>query len=133
MPAKRFNHSVGLLLTELPTIGGGPDEHSFILRDHEISEGLGWGESGEVREPDRNPPNGETTTVRLHLDGGLTEADKTALAELLALHRERYKEARLFVSPGGHHYDQILDWCLAGAMPGAIEGAWGTESGEIDQ
>lgn len=127
MPATTFSHSVGVLITIDQTTPF-PDEHSFCLGDGTILPRMGWGCSGGVAYPSRNPPEGHVTTV--YLVGAFTEAAMTALSDLLAEHAARYKEARVFLGDTiTTHPDHaaIVRWVSSGCQPGSTLHGWGTD------
>lgn len=126
-----FRHSVGVLITDSQT-SPYPDEHSFRLDGDTIVELCGWGASGRVPFPNRNPPQGSVTTVHVQVEE-LTEPAKTALADLLSQHRDRYREARIYVADTIGAKADFSRWVSGGCQPGSPLGGWGTSESPEDR
>jgi hypothetical protein len=125
-------HSVGVLLTHLPTSNGPPDAHSFALKDHRVVELAGWARTGELPLPTKNPPEGRFTSLHAPLPDGLTDADRTAIHELLLAHKARFGEVRLYLGDGHPHAHEILRWVSTGCLPGSDHWATDDDPGSVE-
>lgn len=131
MPAAHFRHSTGVLLSHQQT-SPFPDEHSFRLENGQITELLGFGSSGYVTPPSRNPPSGSVTTLHYVHGETFTDADMTAIANLLSLHRSRYNTASIWVADGIPHAPEITRWVSGGCIPGRTDAGWETSTSPDD-
>jgi hypothetical protein len=122
-------HSTGIIVTDLQTEDQ-PDLHSFKLGTVKgqlaVVKGRGWGHSGRVPTPTKNPPEGFAHTLYAPLDDGLSPEAMNVIHELLLDHKELYGECRIYLTDNHRQEAALRRWVSTGCLPGTD--AWDTDT-----